>query len=105
MNNERFDAEAATEALRAALANNEELVNKFSEANKNVEAAFTSGGEALSGNLGAIAGNLWTAGSGESFEHKVKAETENFLAYKVNEIINEMQSFTDTATQTYGNGN
>lgn len=102
---EKFDAEVATEALRTALNSNEELINKFKEANAKVEAAFTSGGEALGGSLGTLAGNLWTQGSGESFEHKVKTETENFLNYKVNDIINEMQAFANTAAQTYGNNN
>ena len=78
---ETFDVQAATEALKSALASN----------------------DALGGNLGTIAGNLWVEGSGESFEHKVRTETENFLAYKVNEIINEMQSFSESASQTYGN--
>lgn len=102
---ETFDAQAATEALKSALSNNEELIAKFAEANKKVEEAFTSSGESLGGSLGAIAGNLWVEGSGKSFEHKVRTETENFLAYKVNEIINEMQAFSESANQTYGGNN
>ncbi len=102
---ESFDVQAATDALKSALSSNDELIAKFADANKKVEEAFTSAGGALGGNLGAIAGNLWVEGSGESFEHKVKTETENFLAYKVNEIINEMQSFSESANQTYGNNN
>lgn len=102
---ETFDVQAASEALKSALSSNDELIAKFADANKKVEEAFTSGGGALGGNLGAIAGNLWIEGSGESFEHKVRTETENFLAYKVNDIINEMQSFSETASQTYGSSN
>lgn len=99
---ESYNADLATEALKKALEENEELMLKFKDANNKVQEAFTKAGGALGGTLGTAASNAWGEGTGESFEKKVKSETEKFFDEKVQPIIKQMQEYAESANQAYG---
>lgn len=100
MAKETFNADAALQHLKSAIQSNNDLAAKFAEANKRVNEAFTTNGEALGGKLGDLASTVWGDNSGDSFNVLAKA-TEDFLQDKVPDIVAQMSQYQEQAQTKY----
>jgi hypothetical protein len=101
MAKESFNAQEAQDALKKALSENDELITKFNETNQKVANAFTNSGDAVKGRIGEAAANCWGDGSGDFFSKNLSVKTEDFLARRVNEILQTMDQFVSSTENAY----
>ena len=99
---ETFNGEAATQALKDILSQNEDLLVKIRQLNEKIESNFAKSGEALGGKVGDTAQSKWGEGSLQSVDKDLIAATENFFEVRVNNIIKENQAFDEATNATYG---
>ena len=103
MAHEAFNAQEAEAALKRALTENDDLINKFNETNQKVANAFTSSGDAIKGKMGEAAANCWGDGSADFFTKNLSVKTEDFLTRRVTEILKEMDEFANKTSTAYSN--
>ena len=99
---ETFNGEAASQALKDILSQNEDLLAKIRQLNEKIEANFANAGSALGGKIGEAAQKRWGDGSLQSVDKDLIAATENFFEVRVNAIIKENQAFDEATNATYG---
>ena len=109
MANQTFNSEDAVNALNNALAANEGLIDKFNNAAKTLEQAFTQSWSSVGGALGEAAANSFADSAGDMFAKDLQVKTEEFLQQRVPELLAKMDEFQNATTNAYsstaqGNG-
>ena len=100
MANQTFNSEDAV---------NEGLIEKFNNAAKTLEQAFTQSGSSVGGALGEAAANSFADSAGDVFAKDLQVKTEEFLQQRVPELLAKMDEFQNATTTAYsstaqGNG-
>jgi hypothetical protein len=95
---EKIDLEKTKAALSTALTNNEELKEKFTSVQTEIDAAFGVGGAALAATLGSYSSKVFEGGA-EAFYNLMQTKIANFLNYQVPTIINAQ---SEVAASVYG---
>jgi hypothetical protein len=98
---ERINLDTTKTALSNALTNNEEIKEKFTAIQTEIDAAFGTGGAALAATLGAYSSKLFEGGA-EAFYNLMQSRINNFLNVQVPTIINAQ---SEVASSVYGTGN
>ena len=96
---EGFNGQEAEAALKRALSENADLVKKFNEANNKIKEAFDIKDGVVAGKMADIMGNAWADASGTSFTEVLQKKTEDFLSYRVSEIL-QLESDNASKTET-----
>lgn len=101
--NEGFNAEAAKSAVQQAAAEIENLIKNFQATSSHVEenlGANVASTSAMGGNLGSSAQSAFSENNEASFSD-VHAKIDNFINYRVENIIKENVKMTDSASAIY----
>ena len=81
-----FNAEAAAQALREALANDDELRELLDDASDRIFEAFDKAGSVVGDQLGNALGNVWGDDAATYFKNGLAVQTEFFLREKVKRL-------------------
>ena len=98
-----FNAEAAAQALREALANDDELRELLDNATDKVFESFDKAGSVVGDQLGNALGNVWGEDAAKYFKNGLAVQTEYFLREKVNALIGMQTAYVDNTASVYGN--
>lgn len=101
MASQKYNAEEAQNALRNALKENDQIIDKFNNAVKTLQGAFASDGASIGGALGEAAGNSFADSAGDQFTRDLQAKTEEFLQNRVPELLSKMDEFKNATENAY----
>ncbi len=105
MANQAYNADEARNALRGALSQNDNIIDKFNNAVKTLQGAYASDGASVGGNLGEAAGNSFADSAGVEFSKGLQVKTEEFLRDRVPELLAKMDEFKSATETAYSSAN